>query len=75
MRRTKIDDELNDLKLRDPLLPPDANSASTLKVVPVHNHMDEEVESDRNPGDSRRANQLGVAEQGCGAMVVTVEES
>lgn len=49
MTRTEIQDELYDLQAGDPLLPPDSNSSSALKVIPVHDYMDSEVESDRHP--------------------------
>jgi hypothetical protein len=40
---TKINHKLDDLQTSDPLLPPDADSTSTLEVVPVHNNMDHQV--------------------------------
>jgi hypothetical protein len=46
---TEIDDELDDLETSDPLLPPDADTAGTLEVVPVHDDVDAEVEGDGNP--------------------------
>jgi len=71
---TEINDELGDLEAGDPLLPPDANATRTLEVVPVHDDMDGQVERDRDPRNSRRANELGVAEEGSGAVVVAVKE-
>lgn len=74
MQLTEIDDELDDLETSDPLLPPDADTAGTLEVVPVHDDVDAEVEGDGNPGDGSGANQLGVAEESSRAVVVAVEE-
>lgn len=70
----EINDELDDLEAGDPLLPPDADAAGALEVVPVHDDVDGEVEGDGDPGDGGRANELGVAEESGGAMVVAVEE-
>lgn len=36
--------------------------------------MDHQVESDRDPGDGGKADELSVAEESSGAMVVAVEE-
>lgn len=47
--RTKVDNELDNLKFRDPFLPPDADTAGTLEVVPVHDNVDEEIQSDWDP--------------------------
>jgi len=74
MGRTEINDELDDLEDRDPLLPPDPDAPGRLEVVPVHDDVDGEVERDGNPGDGGRANQLRVAQQRGRAMVVAVEE-
>jgi hypothetical protein len=46
---TKINDELDDLRTSHPLLPPDADAARALEVVPVHDHVDGKVEHDDNP--------------------------
>ena len=48
---TKIDDKLGDLEPGDPLLPPNSDASSALKVVPVHDDVDEQIESDRYPGN------------------------
>jgi len=71
---TKINDELDDLETSDPLLPPDLDAARALEVVPVHDHVHGQVERDDDPRDGSRANELGVAKQGGGTMVVAVEE-
>ena len=71
----EVDDELHDLQARDPLLPPDADAARGLEVVPVHDDVHEQVEGDGHPGDGGEADELGVAEEGGGAVVVGVEES
>lgn len=70
----QVDDELGDLQDCDVFLPPDADAARGLEVVPVHDDVDGEVESDDDPGDGGVAEQLGVAEQGGGSVVVGVEE-
>lgn len=46
---TKVNDELDDLQTRDPLLPPDADAAGALEVVPVHDDVDHQVEGDWDP--------------------------
>ena len=70
----QVDDELDDLEHGDVLLPPDANAARGLEVVPVHDDVDGEVEDDGHPGHRGVAEQLGVAKQGGRAMVVGVQE-
>lgn len=74
-RLTKVNDELNDLETGDPLLPPDADAARALEVVPVHDDVNSQIKGNGNPGDGGRADQLGVAKKSSGAMVVAVEES
>lgn len=71
---TKINDELDDLEAGNPLLPPDTDTTGALEVVPVHDNVNPKVESDGNPRDSSRADELGVAEKSGSAMVVAVEE-
>lgn len=71
---TKVDDELNDLKAGDPLLPPAADSPRALEIVPVHDDVNSQVQRDHNPRHGRATKELGVAENGCSAMVVAVEE-
>lgn len=70
----EVDDELQDLELGDVLLPPDADAARGLEVVPVHDDVHEEVERDGHPGDGGYPGELGVAEEGGGAVVVGVQE-
>ena len=70
----EVDNELDDLQHRDVFLPPDADAASRLKVVPVHDDVDHQVESDGHPRDGGVANELGIAEKSGGTMVVGVEE-
>lgn len=70
----EIDDELNDLEDCDPFFPPYANAPGGLEVVPVHYDMDGQVEGDGYPRDRGQSNQLSVAEEGRGAMVVGVEK-
>ena len=59
--RTEINDELDNLEDGNILLPPNADASGRLEVVPVHDDVDRQVESDGDPGDCSRANQLGVA--------------
>lgn len=73
-RLTEINDELDDLESRDPLLPPDANATCALEVVPVHDDMDCQVQADNHPGHRGATEELGVAEYSGGAMVVAVKE-
>lgn len=40
---TKIKDKLGDLANSDVLLPPDADAARTLEVVPVHDNVNSQV--------------------------------
>lgn len=70
MSLTEIYDELEDLQSSDPLFPPDANATSGLEVVPVHDHMNEEVERDGYPRDSGKTDELGVAEERSGSVVI-----
>ena len=70
----EIDDELDDLQHRDVFLPPDTDAARGLEVVPVHYHVHGQVESDGDPGDGGVAEQLGEAEESCGAVMVGVQE-
>jgi hypothetical protein len=72
--RTEVDDELDDLHDGDVALPPDADTTRALEVVPVHYNVHHQVQRDGHPRDGRVADELGVAEQGRGAVVVGVEE-
>jgi hypothetical protein len=65
---------LDDLHDGDVALPPDADAARALEVVPVHDDVHHQVQRDGHPRDGRVADELGVAEQGRGAVVVRVEE-
>lgn len=49
MERTKIENELDDLHDGDVLLPPDADAAGTLEVVPVHDNVNTQVKRDWHP--------------------------
>jgi hypothetical protein len=71
---TKIQNELGDLADRDVLLPPDADAARALEVVPVHDNVNSQVQSNDGPRNGSVANKLGVAKHGSRAMVVGVEE-
>ena len=71
---TEIDDELDNLELRDPLLPPDTDATGGLEVVPVHDNVNGQVQGDGDPRDGGRAEELSVAEEGGGAVMVAVKE-
>lgn len=71
---TKVENELGNLANCDVLLPPDANAARALEVVPVHDNVDGQVQGDDGPRDGGVADELGVAEHSSRAMVVGVEE-
>lgn len=46
---TEINDELEDLKAGNPLLPPNADATRALEVIPVHDHMYCQVQRNRHP--------------------------
>lgn len=46
---TNVEDELSDLANGNVLLPPDADASCALEVVPVHDNVDSQVESDDGP--------------------------
>ena len=46
---TKIQDKLCNLQSCNPFLPPDPDSPCALEVVPIHDDVDREVESNGNP--------------------------
>ena len=71
---TKIDNELSDLHNSDVLLPPDADASGALEVVPVHDNVNTQVEGNWDPRNSSVSDELGVAEESSGAMVIGVEE-
>ena len=71
---TQIDNELHNLHDGDVLLPPDTDTARGLEVVPVHDDVDHEIQSDWYPRDGGVADELGVAEQRRRSVVVGVEE-
>ena len=49
IRRTEVEDELSNLADGDVLLPPDADASRALEVVPVHDNVYSQVESDDGP--------------------------
>lgn len=71
---TDVNDELENLQHGDVLLPPDANTTGTLEVVPVHDNVNQQVDSDGNPLHGGNTDQLSVAQKGGGTVVVGVEE-
>jgi len=72
--RTKIEDELHDLANCDVLLPPNADAARALEVVPIHDDVNSQVQGDDWPRNGGVADELGVAEHSGRAMVVGVKE-
>jgi hypothetical protein len=72
---TEINDELRDLKTRDPFFPRNADAARALEVVPVHDDVHEQVQRDGHPRDGGVSDELRVAEQCCGGVVITMKES
>ena len=71
---TEVEDELDNLHDGDVSLPPDANAARALEVVPVHDDVHHQVERDGHPRHGRAANELRVAKEGRGTVVVSVKE-
>lgn len=65
---------MHNLQHGDVLLPPNPDTAGTLEVVPVHNNVDEQVDGDGNPLHGSQTNQLSVAEESGGTVVISVEE-
>lgn len=72
--KAQINDKLNDLSAGDPLLPPDSDLAGRKEVVPVHDDVNKQVQHNGDPGHGGVANQLGVAQQSSGTMVVGVQK-
>ena len=72
--RTQPNDELNDLKTSNPLLPPNADTASTLEIIPVHDDMYGQVQGDRDPRHRGTTSELSVAQKGRCTVVIAVEE-
>lgn len=72
--KAKIDDELGNLKTGDPLLPRDLDTSRTLEIVPIHDDVYCEVESNGNPRDRGATNELSVAEKCSCGMMVAVQE-
>lgn len=70
----QVQDKLDDLETGDPLLPPDSNTSGSQEIVPVHDHVHKQVQGDRNPRNRRQANQLSVAQQRGGTMVISVQK-
>ena len=74
-RPTEVNDELSNLQTGDPFFPPDADASRTLEVVPVHDNVDQQIESDGYPGDRRKSDELGEAEECSGTVMVGMQES
>jgi hypothetical protein len=71
---TEIDNELGDLHNGDVLLPPNADASGALEIVPVHDDVNAQIEGNWDPRDGSVTDELGVAKEGSGAMVVGMEE-
>jgi hypothetical protein len=69
-----VDDELDYLEASDPLLPPDTDPTITLKVVPVHDNVNCQIQRNDSPLNRGMPNQLGIAQDSSRTMVIAVEE-
>lgn len=47
--KDQVDKELDNLESSDPFFPPHSDTSGTQKVVPVHDDVNGQVQSDRNP--------------------------
>lgn len=65
---------MHNLQHGNVLLPPDANAAGALEVVPVHHNVNQQVNGDGDPLHGGKANELSVAKEGSGTVVVGVKE-
>ncbi|KAH3664075.1 hypothetical protein OGAPHI_004789 [Ogataea philodendri] len=74
INKREIKDELQNLESGDPFFPPDADSSGCQEVVPVHDHVNKQVQGDGNPRDGGQTDKLCVAQQSGGTVVVSVEE-
>lgn len=71
---TEVKHELNDLKASDPLFPPHSGSTCALEVVPVHDYVHRQVQRDRNPRHGCFADELRVAQERGGSVVIRMQE-
>ena len=71
----QVDEKLDDLETGDPLLPPDTDASGGEEIVPVHDDVDKQVEGDWDPRDWGSTNQLGIAEERCCTVMVSMQES
>lgn len=71
----KVNDELGNLETSNPLFPGNANSTCTLEIVPVHDNVNEQIQSDRNPRYWSVSDKLGIAQESCCWVVVAMKES
>lgn len=62
------------MQTSDPFLPPNADTTGTLEIVPVHDNVNQKVNSDGNPLHSGQTNELSVAQKSGGTVVIRVEE-
>ena len=58
---SNVQDELDDLEAGNPLLPPDTDASGGQEVVPVHQDVGAQVQSNWNPGNGSDTDQLSVA--------------
>lgn len=65
---------MKNLQHGDVFLPPDANTTSSLEIIPVHDDMHSQIECNRNPGHSGETDELRVGEQSGCAVVISMEE-
>ena len=62
------------MQTSDPFLPPNADTTGTLEIVPVHDNVNQKVNSDGNPLHSGQTNEPSVAQKSGGTVVIRVEE-
>ena len=62
INEAQVQYKLNDLETRDPLFPPDSDASGSQEIIPVHDNMNQQVQSDGHPRDRRQADQLRVAQ-------------
>lgn len=74
VNKAQIQHELNDLETSDPLLPPNSDASGSQEVVPVHDNMDTQIQGNGHPGNGSQTDQLGVAQQRGGTMMVGVQK-
>lgn len=71
---TKIKNKLSDLKHCNALFPPDTDATGRLAIVPIHNHVDSQIQCDWNPRNGCFADQLSVAQKGSCSVVISMQK-